>query len=313
MRASGCLARTLWRVHVSELALYIVVAGVFSWSTTLAPRAIALTVFAAALGVRLSIVALSFALAYWFRSQPRRGPRLSLAGNARLFLGEFIAFVVLFSFLQPLERWFRPTNIIQAPARARPLVLFIHGIYCNGAVWYWLARRLRARGISGFAVSLDPLCGDIESYATQLQRDIERVCQAGNAAQVVLVAHSMGGVVARAYLRRYGAQRVSKLITLGCPHHGSELARLALGRSERDQLRPANAWLCALNLHEREPPPVPMVSIFSWHDNFVAPPGSAEFATAKDIALAGIGHLSMLFSKQVETLLLEALSAPVES
>ena len=45
--------------------------------------------------------------------------------------------------------------------------------------------------------------------------------------QVVIVAHSMGGLIARAYMNlKGGGERVIKLITLATPHHGSPLASL---------------------------------------------------------------------------------------
>ena len=49
--------------------------------------------------------------------------------------------------------------------------------------------------------------------------------------QMVLIGHSMGGLVARACMRRYGAKGVAKLIALGSPHHGTRLARFGPGRN----------------------------------------------------------------------------------
>ncbi len=41
---------------------------------------------------------------------------------------------------------------------------------------------------------------------------------------VVILAHSMGGLIARAYMSQTGGSKVLKLITLGTPHHGSPMA-----------------------------------------------------------------------------------------
>jgi pimeloyl-ACP methyl ester carboxylesterase len=129
---------------------------------------------------------------------------------------------------------------------------------------------------------------------------------------VVLVGHSLGGLVARAYLRDpSGAGRVAKLITLGSPHHGSALARWAVG-IDGQQLRPGHPWLTKLNETESEPPPVPIVSLFSWHDNLVAPRSSAELAHAESIPLVGIGHLSLLFSDAVAQRLSQEICATVQ-
>ena len=105
----------------------------------------------------------------------------------------------------------------------------------------------------------------------------------------IIVAHSMGGLVARAYLRRHGGSKVARLITLGTGHHGSVLACLGIGRNAR-QMEPGSPWLESL---ARETLPVPTTSIYSRHDNFVMPQASAVLSGARIIALVGVGHLSM--------------------
>jgi hypothetical protein len=48
--------------------------------------------------------------------------------------------------------------------------------------------------------------------------------------------------------------------------------------------------------------PAPITSIYSCHDNFVAPQDSSVLDGAKNVPLAGIGHLSLLFSARVAAL-----------
>ena len=107
-------------------------------------------------------------------------------------------------------------------------------------------RKLRWHGIRVGAVSLEPPFASIDALAAQLDREIEDFLQAGaTSGKLVLVTHSMGGLAARAYLKRHGAARVAKLITLACPHHGTRLAYLGLGHNARE-MRPGSAWLCTL-------------------------------------------------------------------
>ena len=86
-------------------------------------------------------------------------------------------------------------------------------------------------------------------FAEQLAAKIDAIRAATGAAKVMLVAHSMGGLVARAYLRRYGAAHVRCLVTIGTPHHGSVHAWLVPGVCLA-QMRPGNAWLAELNRNE---------------------------------------------------------------
>jgi triacylglycerol esterase/lipase EstA (alpha/beta hydrolase family) len=91
---------------------------------------------------------------------------------------------------------------------------------------------------------------------------------------VILVGHSMGGLVARAYLQRHGESRVAGLVTLGTPHQGSRLAHIGYGENAR-QMRPGSPWLQAL---ASPAPVVDTVVIYSPHDNFVMP--QSQTATA---------------------------------
>jgi len=258
-------------------------------------------------------VAASFALSHLYRGQVPAAVSLAPRRRIRLFWSEFLAFTALFGLIQPLAHWL----MAQPRARAgmqQPLpIVLIPGIYCNAGSWWWMRRRLQACGLSGvFAITLEHPLASIDELARQLSVQIDRLRAATGALRVVLVGNSLGGLVARAYLRDLsGAGRVAKLITLGSPHHGSALARWAVG-IDGQQLRPGHPWLAKLNETESEPPPAPIVSLFSWHDNLVAPRSSAELAQAESIPFVGIGHLSLLFSDVVAQRLSQEICATVQ-
>jgi pimeloyl-ACP methyl ester carboxylesterase len=67
----------------------------------------------------------------------------------------------------------------------------------------------------------------IEVNAGVLHQSIEHWSAGNPAQQFTLIAHSMGGLVSRAYLGRHpreGEQRIKRLITLGTPHLGATSA-----------------------------------------------------------------------------------------
>ena len=93
-----------------------------------------------------------------------------------------------------------------------------------------------------YTLSYGPPLASIELFADQLAAKIAGIRAATGAAQVVIVTHSMGGLVARAYLRRYGGAHVRRLVTLGTPHHGSRHAWMMFG-TPLAQMRPGSAFL----------------------------------------------------------------------
>jgi len=64
----------------------------------------------------------------------------------------------------------------------------------------------------------NPLSGD--KWSQNLAEFIDKVLAATGASKVDIVAHSMGGLVARAAIKYYGcANKVRKLLTVGTPNH----------------------------------------------------------------------------------------------
>ncbi len=181
-------------------------------------------------------------------------------------------------------------------------VLLAHGYCCNRAIWWWMGRRLRAKGLVVATVNFEPTFGDIDAFAEQLRVRIDAVLAETGASRLTLATHSMGGLVARAYLRRYGDAKVAALVTLAAPHHGSQLARLALGLDAR-QMEPDSVWLRKLGAAKIA---IPVVSVWSATDEFVAPQDSARWPGAREHVLAGHDHMSMVFSDRAAAIIGDA-------
>jgi triacylglycerol esterase/lipase EstA (alpha/beta hydrolase family) len=112
----------------------------------------------------------------------------------------------------------------------------------------------------------------------------------------VLVCHSMGGLVARAWLRRQqDAGRVARVITIGSPHGGTWIARFSRVPNGR-QMRIGGDWLNALG------PPRDPASFTCWYsncDNVVFPASTATIAGADNRFLPGAGHIDLAFRPEV--------------
>jgi pimeloyl-ACP methyl ester carboxylesterase len=280
-------AVSLWALLAGGATLYVV------WAQGLAAQGVpvpplvagAALVYLAAYAFMLGVY---LALAWRWRAPRPRRARIGLAPTLRLVADEYRSLVASswrMMFFRALVRDPPP-----APA-ARP-VLLVHGVLCNAGVWSAFARRLAARGVRPvYALSYGPTLASIETFADQLAAKIDAILAATGAAQVIVVSHSMGGLVTLAYCRRHGAAKLRRLIALGAPFHGSVHAWLFPGACLA-QLRPGNAWLAALHRARFARPPIH--SIWSWHDTMVAPQTSSRLAGADESVLAGVGHTALV-------------------
>ena len=252
------------------------------------------------------LVAVWLVVAWVWRTPRPPDARLGPGATLRLYLTEVLSLGLSWPLMALHRLLIRDPP--SAPAK-RPIVL-IHGVLVNDGVWFLLRRFLRRRvGETVYTVNYGPPFADIERFAEQLNTKVEKTCAATGAERVMLVAHSMGGLVARAYLRRFGPRRVARVVTIGTPHHGSILAYSFPGRG-LTQMHPGNPWLEQLNRDESKPAPVPMTSIWSRHDSMVIPQASSVLGGAENIALIGIAHNALVWNAEVLELVVREINRP---
>ena len=260
--------------------------------------------------VRAAISANNFLMTARHASPTPDSFKLGLAGQARLFADEFMASMLHSS-------WFmaRATACqrIYDDARGAP-VLLLHGYGCNSGYWAHLTPLLAAERISHATVDLEPMLGAIDDYVPLVAQALDALCTKTNASKVIIVAHSMGGLVARAYLREHGASRVEHVFTLGTPHHGTRLASKGIGRNAAQMRRgagsdgPASPWLCELAASETPATRALITSLYTHHDNIVAPQTSSELPGARSIEFGGIGHVALGRSRPVLACLMREIA-----
>lgn len=246
--------------------------------------------------VRMLITANNFVLTARFSSVTPDDFRIGRAGQLRLFAEEFMATLLHSS-------WFMANATacerIYDDARGAP-VLLLHGYGCNSGYWAHLTPLLDAARISHASLDLEPIMGAIDDYVPLVARACESLCAQANASKVIIVAHSMGGLVARAYLREHGPERVAHVFTLGTPHHGTSLANMGVGRNAAQMRRdpaapdaPESAWLRQLAASETPELRSLITSLYTHHDNIVAPQTSSQLPGARNIEFGGVGHVAM--------------------
>jgi triacylglycerol esterase/lipase EstA (alpha/beta hydrolase family) len=239
--------------------------------------------------IRLLISANNFYLSWRAGSVTPPDHALNPLSAANLFWHEFHSSMLTSSYYM-----LRPIGLqVQPRERQQGLpVLLIHGYACNSGYWLPMSKLLRQAGISHYGIDLEPPGASIDDYAPQVRAALARLRAETGSAQVIILAHSMGGLVARAYLRRYGDADIARVITLGTPHHGTALAHFGPG-SNAQQMRRDSPWLGALAASEANTQRVLFSSIYSVHDNIIAPQDSSDLPGARNLVFGAIGHVAL--------------------
>ncbi len=200
---------------------------------------------------------------------------------------------LVFCWRQP----FRSNAFANRPASSQPKrgLILLHGFVCNRGLWNGWYSRLVERDIPYIGVDFEPVFGDIDQYAAQIETAVSSLQQTTGMAPVV-VAHSMGGLAVRAWLRHAGpsaVDRVHHIVTLGSPHRGTALARFAFSANMR-QMTTRGGWIA--DLLESGAPGFAgkLTCMFSNCDNIVFPTSTATLPNARNIHITACAHVQMV-------------------
>ncbi|RJO65176.1 MAG: alpha/beta fold hydrolase [Myxococcales bacterium] len=216
------------------------------------------------------------------------------AGAFTAFWKEFLLTAWLYlTWPLGLSRYGVPSN--RGRTDVLPPVLFVHGWTENRRYWTWLLRRLRDRPERKlYTINLHPIDAAIDHYREQLARRIDEILAETRHGRLTLVAHSLGGLVARAYMKEHGREKIERLVTFGAPHYGTVLAYGALGRVPR-QVEPNSPFLTALAQGE-DLSGVDLHTVATVHDNIVVPFTHAWLPGSTQHLLWGMGHTTAYWS-----------------
>ncbi|HKC50597.1 MAG TPA: alpha/beta fold hydrolase [Myxococcota bacterium] len=235
------------------------------------------------------------------RSRPVADFPVSRQPVWRLALQETLAFAasgLLLPFGASSSQWRSPR------LRAQRTVVLVHGYLSNRSAMFPLAAYLRVRGFDQVLSFNYPSTQGVERGARELREFLRRRVRGG---RIDLVCHSLGGLVARAYLQELGgARRVDRCITLGTPHSGTYNAYWLTSRVGAE-LRPDSRVLARLRKSRAAAARVRFTSIVAGSDNLVIPRVFARHERV--VHVPDLGHVAMLFSPTVLSHVVAALSA----
>jgi len=207
------------------------------------------------------------------------------------------------------------------PAQDRPgPVLLVPGYGGNTGGVQRLAEQIRATGRQATVVELPGNgTGDLRAQASALNGYVDRALAAG-APSVDIIGQSAGGVVARLWVQEHdGAHKARRVITLGSPHHGTQLAAtgsaLVPGACPAAcrQLIPGSRFLTGLTTPVSDPPS--WLALWTTQDTVVTPPDSGRLEGALSVSVQSIcpgvrvAHSALPVDPTVTRIVLAALGA----
>jgi pimeloyl-ACP methyl ester carboxylesterase len=183
-------------------------------------------------------------------------------------------------------------------------VIFVHGYLHNQTAWFWFTRHLQKRPAIGalYSINLFLPFASISELGKILKVKIKDIQIETGSSQVILIGHSMGGIVC-SYFCEYLAKpnEVAMVITLGSPFKGTRVAALGFGQNAKE-MSPNSPFLSELAQRIQESK-VPYYSIASKIDNIVIPWQSALLSKGSieknQLILEDAGHLRLLISSLI--------------
>jgi triacylglycerol esterase/lipase EstA (alpha/beta hydrolase family) len=195
-------------------------------------------------------------------------------------------------------------------------ILLVHGIMHNRSAFIALKRKMQKLGWDNLeTLNYATHHGHIFQMIKELEEKVEKLREETQSAQIDIVAHSLGGIVARAYMSLgEGRGKVRRLVTLGTPHQGTKLSGLMKRMSRGGLHCDLKTGSYFLKLLESTPLPrgSKIVSIYSPFDLTIIPRdnGAAQGSPRpafENICIDYVGHAGLLYSQEAFDAIVQGL------
>lgn len=288
MSRVGSIAATTVTVALATAAgLFMALRAQHPWAASIALLSV--------IWVPGGVMALGSVLAAMVVSRRTPGDAASIHEWVRALLGEWRTYYAVFVWRQPF-RWHAHPD--PQHRRLEPTIVLVHGYLCNRGFWHPWMMALQARGWAWRSVNLEPVFGSIDHMVERLDPVMKDALATG--APVAVVAHSMGGLVIRAWLARQEQwpDGLTSCVTIGSPHRGTWLARWANSEAGRE-MRERSPWIEQLSGSEQTSQRRRFLCWRSLTDHVVFPPANATLPGAQDRVIRCAGHVDLAFQPTV--------------
>lgn len=194
------------------------------------------------------------------------------------------------------------TAMAPASSSAMDPILFVHGWSGSASNWNTMIGRFEKDGYPKSylsAYSYNTTQSNKIDAEKEVKSHVESLLKSTGATKVDIIAHSMGSLNTRWYIKFDGGEsKVDDWVSLGGPNHGTESANFCLGTA-CEEMRIGSKFLSELNAGDETPGAVNYGTWWSPCDEFINPDSSVPLSGATNTETACISHLALLTDETV--------------
>lgn len=181
-------------------------------------------------------------------------------------------------------------------------ILFVHGWSSSASTWNTMIPRFEKDGWPKshlVAYSYNTSQSNKVSAEKEVKVRVENLLKSTGAAKVDIIAHSMGSLNSRWYIKFLGGEStVDEWVSLGGPNHGTNTAFFCFSTA-CTEMRPGSTFLNELNAGDETPGAVNYGTWWSPCDEIINPDSSVPLSGATNNETACISHGALLTNETV--------------
>ncbi len=230
---------------------------------------------------------------------------------ARVFIKEcwFILLYIAFYIGGSISSFIRRDNVNRFEpgelVKGKPLIILTHGLIGRSAHFWFMRRRLSRAAPNVLTFEYEAFSAPLPDLALELRDFLLRVRSKTGMTEVILVGHSLGGLLSYEYAKQFEQSgEVKAVITMGAPFRGSRLSAMGLTQTAR-ALHPTSPLISEI---VNSQPGAKLYSIYSKYDQLIMPYTNSEHPSArKNIEIDTCGHTGFFYERSVARVVLELI------